>query len=56
MLEHFKYLGNNINRLEFHSWRNYERIEVRQCLVSFGAESFAFQLAIQRNYKIYRIV
>jgi hypothetical protein len=28
--------------------RNEEQIEVRECLLSFGAESFVFQFAIQK--------
>jgi len=28
--------------------RNEEQIEVRKCLLSFGAESFVFQVAIQK--------
>jgi hypothetical protein len=28
--------------------RNLERIEVRECLLLFGAESFVFQVAIQK--------
>jgi len=27
---------------------NEEQIEIRQCLLSFGAESFVFQFAIQK--------
>jgi hypothetical protein len=26
----------------------YEQIEVRECLLSFGAECFVFQLAVQK--------
>jgi hypothetical protein len=34
------------------------QIEVRECLLSFGAESFVFQVAIQKYMKIktYRII
>jgi len=28
--------------------RNHEQVDVRECLLSFGAESFVFQLAIQK--------
>jgi hypothetical protein len=28
--------------------RNYEQIEVKECLLSFGAESFVFQIATQK--------
>jgi hypothetical protein len=33
---------------KFYSGRNYEQIEVRECLLSFGAESSVFQCAIQK--------
>ena len=40
---------------KFYSGRNQEQIEARECLQSFGAESFVFQLAIQKyKIKIYR--
>jgi hypothetical protein len=38
-LEEFKY---------FYSQRNFEQIEGRECLLSFGAESFVFQFAIHK--------
>jgi hypothetical protein len=28
--------------------RNEEQIEIRECLLSFGAESFVFQFAMQK--------
>ena len=34
--------------------RKLEQIEVRECLLSFGAESFIFQCAIQKS-KVYSI-
>jgi len=40
--------GNNLNKSKFYSGRNYEQIEVREYLLSFGAESFVFQFAIQK--------
>jgi len=40
-----KYLGRT--RSKFYSGRNWEQTEVRECLLSFGAESFVFQFAIQ---------
>jgi len=40
--------GSNINKLKVYSGRNQEQIEVRECLLSFGAESFVFQVAIQK--------
>jgi hypothetical protein len=42
--EKFKYLGttltNNPNESKFYSGRNYEQIDVRECLLLFRAESF----------------
>jgi len=40
--------GNNLNKSKFYSGRNSEQIEVRECLLSFGAESFVLQFAIQK--------
>jgi hypothetical protein len=40
--------GNDVNRSKFYSGRNEEQIEVRECLLSFGAESVVFQVAIQK--------
>ena len=42
--------GNNLNKSKFYSGRNEEQTEVRECLLSFGAESFVFQLANQKLY------
>jgi len=39
---------NDNNRSKLYSGRNEERIEVRECLLSFGAESVVFQIAIQK--------
>jgi len=36
-----------INNPKFYSGRNKEWTEVRKCLLSFGAESFVFQVATQ---------
>jgi hypothetical protein len=33
---------------KLYSGRNYEQIEVRECLLLFGAASFVFQFAIQK--------
>jgi len=35
-------------KAKLHSWRNKEQTEHRECLLSFGAETFAFQFAIQK--------
>jgi len=44
-LEEFKYLGTTLtNRNSIAE----EQIEVRKCLLSFGVESFVFQVAIQK--------
>jgi hypothetical protein len=40
--------GKNSKESKFYSGRNSEQIEVRECLLSFGAESFVFQFAIQK--------
>jgi len=48
---------NNFNKTKFYSGRNYEQNEVRECLLSCGAESFVFQFAIQKfKIKIYRTI
>ena len=38
----------DVNRSKFYSGRNLEQIEVRECLLLFGAESFVLQVAIQK--------
>ena len=48
--ERFQIFGNNFNKSKFSSGGNKEQIEIRECLLSFGAESFVFQFAIQ-NFK-----
>jgi hypothetical protein len=48
MVEKFKYLGTAVKKLKFYSGRNLGQIEVRKCLLLFGAEPFAFQFAIQK--------
>jgi len=44
-----------LNKSKFYSGRKYEESEVSECLLSFSAEYFDFQYAIQ-NCKIYRII
>jgi hypothetical protein len=34
--------GINLNKSKFYSWTNKEQIEVRECLLLFGAEYFVF--------------
>ena len=41
-------IGNNLNKSKIYSGRNSEEFEVRECLLSSGAESFVFQFAIQK--------
>ena len=48
-MEHFKYLGTTLRK--FYSGRNKEEIEIRECLLLFGAESFIFQFVV-KNLKI----
>jgi len=40
--------GNNLNKSKFYSGRNEEQTDVRECLLSFGAESSVFHSAIQK--------
>jgi len=37
-----------ILKSKFHTWRNQEQIKVTECLLSYGAELFVFQFAIQK--------
>jgi hypothetical protein len=43
--------GNTHNKSKFHSRRNYEQTEVRECLLSFGSASFMFSL-LSTNIKL----
>jgi len=43
-VEEFKYLGTTLTNQNSIA----EETEVRKCLLSFGAESFVFQVAIQK--------
>jgi len=47
-VEDFRYFWNNLNKSKFFSGRNEEQIEDRECLLSFGAESFFFQFALRK--------
>jgi len=47
-VEHLKKFWNNRNTTNFFLGRNEEQIEFRECLLSFGAESFYFQFAIRK--------
>jgi len=40
-------IWENFNNPKFYSGRNKEQTEIRKCLLSFGAESFVFQVAVQ---------
>jgi len=53
-VEQFKYFGRNVAHQNSISGRNKQLIEVRECLLSFCAESFVVQFAIQK-YKDYNI-
>jgi len=44
-VELFEYLGRAFTK--FYSGRNEEQAVIRECLLSFGAESFVFQVAVQ---------
>ena len=46
--ERVQIFANNLNKSKFYSGRNQEQIEVRKSLLSFSAESFVFQFAIQK--------
>ena len=47
-VEELKYLGTTLTNQNFIQDRNQEPTVVRECLLSFGAESFVFQFAIQK--------
>jgi hypothetical protein len=42
--------GKNLNELKFHSEKNEHEIEVGECLLLFGAESFVLFL-LSKNIK-----
>jgi len=50
-VEQLKYLGTTLTNQNFYSGRNLEQTDLRDCLQAFGAESCAFQFAIQ-NLKV----
>jgi hypothetical protein len=50
-VEQFKYLGKTLTNENYIQEEIKERVEVRQCLLLFGAECFVFQFAIQK-YKV----
>jgi hypothetical protein len=47
-MEQCKIFGSSPNESKFYSGRNEEQIEAREYLLSFGAEYFVFQFAIQK--------
>ena len=47
-VEVFKYLGTTLTNQNSIQEEIKSKIEVRECLLSFGAESFVFQLSIQK--------
>jgi hypothetical protein len=46
-VEDFKYVGTN-NKPKFFLGRNEDQIEISECLLSFGAESYVFQFVTQK--------
>ena len=48
-VEEFKYLGTTLTNKNSIQEETGEQIEVRECLLLFGAESFVFQFAIQKD-------
>ena len=55
-VEQFKYLGTTLNESKFHSGRNEEQTEVRECLLSFSAESLSSSLLTKNTkIKIYKL-
>jgi hypothetical protein len=46
-MEQFKYLRTTLTS-NFYSGRNEEQNEVRECLLSFGVQSFVFRCFIQK--------
>jgi hypothetical protein len=46
-VEEFKDLGTTVNNPNSIHKKNLKQIDVRECLLSFGAEFFVFQFAIQ---------
>ena len=47
-VEQFIYLGTALANQNLIQEKNYEQIEVRECLLSFGAESFVLQFGVQK--------
>jgi hypothetical protein len=47
-MEEFKYLGTTLTKQNSIPEEIKEQTEVRKCFLSFGAESFVFQVAIQK--------
>ena len=47
-MEDFKCLVKNFNKSILYSPRNQEQIEIRECLLSFVAESLVFKFSIQK--------
>ena len=47
-VEEFKYLGTTLTNQNSIAEEIKMQIEIRKCLLPFGAESFVFQVAIQK--------
>jgi hypothetical protein len=51
------YIWEQPFKSKFHSVKNYEQIEVKECLLSFGAESFVLQFGVKKyKVKTYRTI
>jgi len=48
MVEEFKYLGTTLTNQNFIQEKIKSMLEVREWLLSFGAEYFVFQFAVQK--------
>ncbi len=48
LVEEFKYLGTTLTNQNYIQEEIKQQFEVRECLLSFGTESFVFQFAIQK--------
>jgi hypothetical protein len=48
----YQVFGNNLNESKLCSGRNYEQIEVRECLLPLDAEAFFLPVLVSKNMKI----
>jgi hypothetical protein len=47
-VKEFIYLGTTLAYKYYIQEKNKEQVKIRECLLSFGAESFVVQVAIQK--------